>query len=47
MTLNKFIINKTNNQNNSNNQNNQNKYNNIDYLIEMEKYRFNECHGGC
>ena len=24
-----------------------NKCNNIEYLIEMEKYRFNECHGGC
>ena len=28
-------------------QTNKNSDKNIEYLINMEKYRFNECHGGC
>ena len=30
-----------------NTQTNKNSDKNIEYLINMEKYRFNECHGGC
>ena len=29
------------------NKNSKNSDKNIEYLITMEKYRFNECHGGC